>query len=170
MNSLKIICIFALAALCTALWAPKSVWTADKTYGNMRVTDIISVYDGDTFRCNIEGPAIIAQNIGVRVYGIDTPEIRSESSETKALALKARDFAALKLRQAQVVELINMRRGKYFRIVTEVWVDGQNLGQMLLDAGLAKPYYGGRKPLWGHVAPETGLTKLIAKTNILMSN
>lgn len=41
-----------------------------------------------------------------------------------------------------------MKRGKYFRIVAEVRVDGQNLGQLLIEKGLAKPYDGGKKQKW----------------------
>ena len=167
MNRLKIKSVFALAMLCIFLGWANSAWALDKTYGKLRVIEIVSVYDGDTFRCNIEGPPIIAQNIGVRVYGIDTPEIRSKSPETKALALKARDFAARKLRQAQVVELKKIRRGKYFRIVDEVWIDGRNLGKMLLDAGLAKPYYDGRKPLWGRILPVPDLPELRSTQSII---
>jgi endonuclease YncB( thermonuclease family) len=41
-----------------------------------------------------------------------------------------------------------MQRGKYFRIVADVFVDGSNLGQELIERGLAKPYDGGTKPKW----------------------
>jgi endonuclease YncB( thermonuclease family) len=38
-----------------------------------------------------------------------------------------------------------MKRRKYFRIVADVFVDGQDLGQELTQKGLAKPYEGGKK-------------------------
>jgi endonuclease YncB( thermonuclease family) len=41
-----------------------------------------------------------------------------------------------------------MQRGKYFRIVADVYVDGSDLGQELIEKGLAKPYHGEKKPKW----------------------
>ena len=120
-----------------------------KTYGNAIVAEVTSIYDGDTFRCNIKGyPAIIGERIGIRVAGIDTPEMKDKRPEIKALARKAKQFTVEKLRGAKVIELKNMKRGKYFRIVAEVWVDGKNLGQLLIEKGLAKPYDGGKKMEW----------------------
>jgi endonuclease YncB( thermonuclease family) len=51
------------------------VYAGSKTYGNITVEKIVSVYDGDTFRVNIKDwPAIIGDNISITIYGIDTPE------------------------------------------------------------------------------------------------
>lgn len=36
-------------------------------------------------------------------------------------------------------------RGKYFRILAVVYVDDENLGQALINAGLARPYDGGTR-------------------------
>ena len=82
----------------------------------------------------------------IRVYGIDTPEIRG--TRTKDLAMQAKNVARLLLENARVIELRNMRRGKYFRIIAEVWLDGISLSQVLIDKGLAKPYFGGKRPQW----------------------
>ena len=57
-------------------------------------------------------------------------------------------FIVGRLRAAKKIELRNMKRGKYFRIVADVYVDGMSLAQMLLEAGLAKPYDGRKKPKW----------------------
>ena len=49
----------------------------DKTYGSVLVKEITSIYDGDTFRANIEGwPPIVGERVPVRLMGIDTPELR----------------------------------------------------------------------------------------------
>ena len=139
------VCILVLMLLCLAL--PLHAGTT--TYGHVRVAEITSVYDGDTFRCNIAGwPAVAGHNIGVRVFGIDTPEKRGTKGRVKALALAARDLTARTLNRARTVELKNIRRGKYFRLVAEVWVDGRSLADILIRKGLAKPYDGGRKPVW----------------------
>jgi len=44
--------------------------------------------------------------------------------------------------------LTNLQRGKYFRIVANVVVDGVSLGQELLDNKLAYEYSGGKKLKW----------------------
>jgi len=35
-----------------------------------------------------------------------------------------------------------MHRGKYFRIVADVYVDGKSLAESLIEANLGVPYYG----------------------------
>ena len=120
-----------------------------KDYGSATVSEVISVYDGDTFRATIKNyPAIVGENIAIRVNGIDTPEIRGKCPSEKALAIKARDMARLMLNNAKVIELHNISRGKYFRIVADVFIDGVNLGDILLDAKLARRYSGKKKKGW----------------------
>ena len=120
-----------------------------RTYGEASIKNIIAVYDGDTFRANLEGfPAIIGENIGIRINGIDTPEMKDKRPHIKALAIKARNYLRARLKEAKEVKLISLQRGKYFRIVAQVIVDGQDIGQELIKAGLAKPYSGGKKEGW----------------------
>ena len=120
---------------------------SDKTYGNIVISRLVNIYDGDTFRVDIDSfPAIIGKNMPIRIYGIDTPEIRG--TRTKDLANQAKRFTQLALQNAKKIELRNMRRGKYFRIIAEVWIDGNNLGKMLIQEKLAKPYFGGKRPRW----------------------
>ena len=111
---------------------------------------VVEVYDGDTFKIDLEGLApIFGEKLAIRVKGIDTPEIRGTSEEVKALAVQARELTEHTLKGAQRIELRNPERGKYFRIVAEVWVDGKTLAAMLKDRGLAKDYDGeGERPEW----------------------
>ncbi len=119
---------------------------SNKNYGSVVVTEVTSIYDGDTFRANIqEYPEIMGYRIGIRVNGIDTPEMRGKCQKEKTLAKKAKQFSVEKLRGAKTIELRNMKRGKYFRIVADVYVDGKNLGGMLIDQELAVVYDGGHK-------------------------
>jgi endonuclease YncB( thermonuclease family) len=121
----------------------------NKVFGNAMVAEVTSIYDGDTFRCNIAGyPEIIGERIGIRVAGVDTPEMRDNRPHIKKLAQKAKQFAVARLRSGERIELRNMKRGKYFRIVAEVYIGGKDLGQELIAAGLAQPYDGGRKSKW----------------------
>ena len=118
-------------------------------YGTVTVSKVISVYDGDTFRVNIDSlPPIVGKNIPIRVNGVDTPEIRGKCQYEKNLALEARDFVRAKLGNAEEIKLINLQRGKYFRVVANVVVDGVSLEQELLDNKLAYRYDGGKKLNW----------------------
>jgi len=118
-------------------------------YGTLTCSEVTSIYDGDTFRCTIKGVhPLIGNRIGIRVNGVDTPEMRDKRPEIKALAQKAKQYTVGKLRAAKVVELRNVQRGKYFRIVADVYIDGENLTEGLIGAGLGKKYDGGTKEGW----------------------
>ena len=49
------------------------------------------------------------------------------------------------LKGAEKITLKNMKRGKYFRIAADVIVDGENLADVLIEAGMAIKYNGGKK-------------------------
>ena len=49
------------------------------------------------------------------------------------------------LKDADQIKLKNMERGKYFRIAADVIVDGENLADILIEAGMAVRYDGGKK-------------------------
>ena len=85
---------------------------------------IIEVYDGDTFKIDLPSQhPLFGDDISVRVFGIDTPEMRGTSDEVKALAYKAKNRTQELLSDAKTIELKNPQRGKYFRVVAEVWID-----------------------------------------------
>ena len=121
----------------------------DKNYGSALVDSVTSIYDGDTFRAVIKDfPDIIGSRIPIRISGVDTPEMKDKRPAIKKLARKAKQYTVKRLREGKVITLENMKRGKYFRIVADVIIDGKSLGQELLDLGLAKPYGGGKKQKW----------------------
>ena len=106
-----------------------------KDYGNATVTEVTSIYDADTFRVNLKGyPPIIGERIPVRVNGIDTPEIKGKCDTEKQLARHARQYTVQALRSAKTIELRNMQRGKYFRILADVYVYGKDLADSLIKS------------------------------------
>lgn len=118
-------------------------------YGNVIVSEVTSIYDGDTFRVTIKDwPAIAGYRIGVRVKGVDTPEISGKCPEEKALARKAKQFTVGLLRSGQPVELRNLQRDKYFRLLADVYVGKRNLATELKKAGLGYDYQGGKRKRW----------------------
>ncbi len=49
------------------------------------------------------------------------------------------------LSRSQSIDLKDAERGKYFRIVARVIMDGQDISKMLIEKQLAVPYGGGKK-------------------------
>jgi micrococcal nuclease len=118
------------------------VANAKTNYGAALVSEVVSVYDGDTIKVNVKAwPALIGLNMSIRVNGIDAPEIRGKCLKESAMALQARDFA-INFTNSGTVELYNITRGKYFRIAADVMVNGKSLGDELIKANLARPYDG----------------------------
>jgi len=128
---------------------PDSTIDRVATNGAVVVDRVLRVYDGDTFYCDVDcWPAVLGDNIGIRIRGIDTPEIRGSSDEVKEHAEYVRDYAKRIVDTSEVVELRNIGRGKYFRVLADVYCDGQNLAAVLISRGYAKFYDGGTKPTW----------------------
>lgn len=123
-----------------------NAFSADKIYPTIIVDQVTSIYDGDTFRVDIKNyPAIIGERIAIRVNGIDTPEMKGKCQKEKDLARLAKQETVSLLRTAKLIELRNPQRGKYFRIVADVFADDKSLGKHLIDKQLAVPYDGGTK-------------------------
>jgi len=100
-------------------------------------------YDGDTITFNLPNyPPIIGHEINVRVSGIDTPELKGRCPNEILLAHNAQALVHQLLNDATTIDLHHLKRGKYFRIIAQVIVDGRNLAKVLLDFGLAIPYDG----------------------------
>ena len=132
-------------ALCLVIFSVQ----AATEYGTAIVSKVISVYDGDTFRVDIDSlPPIVGKNIPIRLNGVDTPEIQGKCQYEQDLALKARDFVRKRLANAKEIKLTKLQRGKYFRVVADVMVDGVSLEKVLLDNELAYKYTGGKKSSW----------------------
>ena len=118
-------------------------------YGDVKISKVISIYDGDTLRVNIDSfPDIVGKNIRIRIKGIDAPEIKGKCQTEIDLAIMARDYLRNAINQSSQIELRNIERGKYFRIVGELYIDGQNISNNLIKRKLAYYYNGGKKSSW----------------------
>lgn len=99
------------------------------------------VYDGDTFYVDIPKlHPLFGKGLGIRVYGVDTPELRGKSAYEKAMAQKAKEFTVNAVMKAKRVDLMDCVKGKYFRIVCKVKYDGKDLSEELINAKLAVKY------------------------------
>ena len=124
--------------------------TNDENLFILSPDQVVDVYDGDTFKIDLPNMhPLFGDDISIRLFGVDTPEIRGTTDEVKALAMQAQQVTEKALKGASKIELKNPQRGKYFRIVSEVWIDGESLADMLKAKDLAKDYDGeGARPEW----------------------
>lgn len=116
--------------------------------------DVNRVYDGDTIFVNLRSvPPLFGSDLGVRFNEIDTPEIRSRCKDPvakareKRLALQARDIVSEQIDNATSIILTNVQPGAFGRIRADVIVDGVNVSDALVAAGLAVPYEGSEE-IW----------------------
>ena len=107
---------------------------------------VIKVYDGDTITIASVLPNTTEPiyRFSIRLNGIDTPEIRGKTEEEKELAIQVRDALTDKI-YGKMVELRNVGNEKYGRVLAEVYLDGENINQWLVDENFAVAYDGGKK-------------------------
>lgn len=117
---------------------------------------LASVYDGDTFKVYLACRyPLFCKQISVRVNGIDCPELRSHDPCEEEAAKRAKRFTRDFLKSGPIV-LRNCQKDKYFRLLCDVSVRGQeegepsrknekSLSETLLRKKLAVPYSGGTK-------------------------
>jgi endonuclease YncB( thermonuclease family) len=112
---------------------------------------ITRVYDGDTITVDIPGwPPVVGKSIGIRVWGIDTPERKDQRPHIKEMAVAARELVEAKAKATGGrVTLKDVARDKYFRLLARVYIGGHEIAAELKAAGLAKEYYGETKVPWG---------------------
>ncbi len=114
---------------------------------------VLRVVDGDTLDVHLPGLPPELQPVKIRVRGIDTPEIRGKCASEKEMARKAKAFTAGKIEEAQAsaqpIAFANVDWDKYGgRIDADVAVGGKSLADMLVLAGLARRYDGGKRAGW----------------------
>jgi micrococcal nuclease len=118
------------------------------------VAIVLSVTDGDSVRLRV--PDWAGTPFGVmtlREIGVDTPEsirhvAKCDAEAAKGLTAKA--YAKGLLRPGERVRFIYKGRDKYGgRFLGSLLLpDGREFGQVMVAAGLARPYDGGRKSSW----------------------
>ncbi len=103
-------------------------------------------YDGDTVTFKIPNiHPLFGDHISVRVKGIDTAEIRTKNACEKEAGRTAQRLVASLLKNSKRIDLLNVARDKYFRILADVEFDGRNLKDVLIKNNLAYLYDGGTK-------------------------
>ena len=112
---------------------------------------IARVIDGDTIQTSFPGLPPPLDKVEIRLFGIDTPEkgSRAKCDSEAALAQKATDNMKRMLKGATNMEVHDYKWDKYGgRIDGKVFVNGVDVQQEQIKAGLAVPYFGGTKQSW----------------------
>ena len=122
---------------------PDCIW-------HKKVKKIERVYDGDTFFAHIKGhDSIDDKALGIRIRGIDTPEMKDKNPKVKKKAQKAKELAMQELENARTIHLYNVNtKDKYGRLLATVFCDRRDLAKILIEKRLAKAYDGGKKSEW----------------------
>jgi micrococcal nuclease len=98
----------------------------------------------------IDGDTIACGKIHVRIVNVDTPELGAGARcpAEAALAERARRFTAEQIVGTHVEIRPDARRpyDRYGRTLARVIVDGVDLGEALVAAGLAREWDGKRRP------------------------
>jgi endonuclease YncB( thermonuclease family) len=127
---------------------------------------VVDIYDGDTMTVVLDPWGIGAWKFQVRVDGIDTCELRSKDLSLVVKAKEARgkvaemvmgdgyrhDILIRQLLNGKDVYMVTVECGKfdkYGRLLGKILcADGRDVGQTLLECGLARIYDGGKKESW----------------------
>jgi micrococcal nuclease len=129
------ICLFCLLLMMPPLFARETL------LGPVPTT-VLRVIDGDSLV--VRATIWLGQEVEttVRLLGVDTPELRGACGEERNLATRSRAFTARLADTGAEISLSDIQLGKFAgrvlaRVVTAGGVD---IGQALIDAGLARPY------------------------------
>ena len=140
----------------------------DGKYSNVRVIDI---YDGDTITIALKlfesSNNIVIKKFGVRLMGIDTPEMKSKNADIKKAAFKARDrlynlitgLNEKELKRKEICDKLSTNTflvtikiygaDLYGRILADIYpydqINVKSFSQVLLDEKLAYAYDGKTK-------------------------
>ncbi|MCH7539667.1 MAG: thermonuclease family protein [Proteobacteria bacterium] len=110
--------------------------------------ELVRVIDGDTVEVRAWIWPELVVTTRVRLAGMDAPEMEGECAAERDLARRARDYIAARV--GEIVRLYEVRPGKYAgRVIARVeTTDGLDLAAALIEAGLGRPYEGGRREEW----------------------
>jgi len=104
----------------------------------IRTARVVRVVDGDTidvifkFRKHYDTHRC-------RLLGVDTPELRGGTEETKKAATESKVFME-KLLQDKFITIYCKELDSFGRILVSIEFDGEDIGERLLHEGLAEVY------------------------------
>ena len=102
---------------------------------------VIRVIDGDTIDVLVDLGFDVWIKKRVRLFGIDTPEVRTKNLEEKKAGIAAKDrLSELMVECDYKFVLISHGVGKYRRCLGTILFNDININKLLIKEGLAKEY------------------------------
>jgi micrococcal nuclease len=107
--------------------------------------EIKKVVDGDTVDIVLNLGFNILHAVRVRLASIDTPESRTRDLDEKARGLLAKEFLKNWLSQEHekkkiVIKTFKKSKGKFGRVLAEIWVNDVNVNEDMIECYHAVPY------------------------------
>jgi len=121
---------------------PKEFWRFERC----KIVDKKQIYDGDSISINSLdlGFHVGFNKIKLRLFGIDTPEIRTKDKKEKEMGLKVRNWLRRKLKD-KIFTLEVYGKGKYGRWLADIFMGGKSIVKEMIKLKLGKEYFGGKK-------------------------
>jgi len=104
---------------------------------------LLRVIDGDTIDVSIDLGFSISVKQRVRLSRINTPETRTKDLLEKAAGKAATEFISWFLAENNnnlIIQTTVDKRGKFGRVLGEVFANGHNVNDLMLSKGHAVPY------------------------------
>ena len=107
--------------------------------------EVKKVVDGDTLDIVLNLGFNVLHSVRVRMAGIDTPESRTRDLDEKARGKLAKAFLKNWLSQENekkkiVVKTFKKTKGKFGRVIAEIWVNDVNVNEDMIKSYHAVPY------------------------------
>ena len=108
---------------------------------------VTRVVDGATVDCILDLGFNIHHSCRVRLLGIDTPESRTRDREEKARGLLSKQALKDLLTDKDFVIKTHKKKakGKFGRVLGELWIAEKNINKEMIELGYAVEYYGQSK-------------------------
>lgn len=108
---------------------------------------VLEIYDADSVTISIDLGFNIQLTEKARLYGIDTPELKTKNIDEKIHGYLARNYLRYLIQDADVL-IQTEKEGKFGRYLVKIYKDDIYINDLLITMGYAKPYFGEKKEKW----------------------
>lgn len=112
--------------------------------GQTKKAKVIDIYDGDT--CTIAmWVGFQRYSFKLRLFGIDTPELRTKNAAEKEAGYKAKEYLSNLILGKKIKIVFADKEEKFGRLMGTIYLGEKNINSLMVSAGHAKEYFGGKK-------------------------
>lgn len=101
---------------------------------------------GKRFECVHDADTVWIDGTKLRLENIDTAELNGKCRYERDLAVEARDRLVVLLNRGERKVIYSGRIDRYDRPLVRITVDGVDVGEVLVEEGLARRWTGRRMP------------------------